>query len=368
MKPFKFTGVDDLKQFLDQTGEYLRNRLPETPFLCQLGAGPIKDRLLDYLVRGGKNIRPAMTCLACGALGGEPETAIDVGIAIEMTHTWTLVHDDIIDRDETRRGGPSIHAKIRSDYKNLEHINPGMTADHLGLSMALLVGDAQHAMAIDILSQAALTQKLPSDLVLYLIAELEGKVLPALLSGEVDDVFQTGIPLHRITQEEIILMLERKTAALLTFAVVAGGLTGLGRPEPFHPNIHALRTYGNSLGIAFQLQDDMLGIISDESTLGKPVGSDFKEGKRTLAIKFAWENASQPQQSRLESLLGKPDLSDLEIDEIRNLVDTLGGLKHTETLALQHVELALNALKIIPDSVYRKQLENIAKYTIERNK
>jgi geranylgeranyl diphosphate synthase, type I len=368
VKPESFPASEDLKLFLDQIGEYMRVRLHKTPFLCQLGAGPIKDRLLDYLVRGGKNIRPAMTCLACGALGGEPEKAIDVGIAIEMTHTWTLVHDDIIDRDETRRGGPSVHARIRNDYKNWGHINPGMTADHLGLSMALLVGDAQHAMAIDILSQAALAQELPANLVVYLIAELEGKVLPALLSGEVDDVFQTGVPLHRITREEILLMLERKTAALLTFAVVSGGLIGLGKTEPFHPSIHALRTYGNGLGIAFQLHDDLLGITGNEPTLGKPVGSDFKEGKRTLAVKFAWDNANHKQQLRLEKLLGKPDLSDKEIDDIRCLLDTLGALKYVEKLAAQHVDLAINALNTIPKTLYRTQLENIAKYTIERNK
>ncbi len=144
----------DLGHFLSKTGGLLRSRLKNTEFLSQLGAGPIKDRLLDYVTRGGKNLRPAMTCLACGALGGEPLDALDIGIAIEMTHTWTLVHDDIIDRDDTRRGGPSIHARIRMDYADYEKNNPVMTAEHLGLSMALLVGDAQHAMAMNILAQA----------------------------------------------------------------------------------------------------------------------------------------------------------------------------------------------------------------------
>ncbi|MCD4654136.1 polyprenyl synthetase family protein, partial [bacterium] len=181
----------------------MRQRLLETVFLSQLGAGPIKDRLLDYLLRGGKNLRPAMTGLACGAVGGNPSDTLDIGMAIEITHTWTLVHDDIIDRDNSRRGGPSVHAKVLEDYPDWELSNPGMTAEHLALSMALLVGDAQHAMAMEIMAKAGLSKNLSAELILFLITELEGKILPALLTGEVDDVFQTGIPLDQITCDEI---------------------------------------------------------------------------------------------------------------------------------------------------------------------
>ncbi|MBN1878797.1 polyprenyl synthetase family protein [bacterium] len=358
----------DLNTYLKNTGERLRYRLQDTAFLCQLGAGPIKDRLLDYVNRGGKNLRPAMTCLACGALGGDPDAALDVGIAIEMTHTWTLVHDDIIDRDDTRRGGPSVHARIRMDHIDWGQNNPGMSTEHLGLSMALLVGDAQHAMAMDILSRTGLDGTLPADIVLFLIAELEGKVLPALLSGEVDDVFQTGIPLQTITRDEILLMLQRKTAALLTFSVIAGGMIGLGRVEPFHPGIHALRTYGNSLGLAFQLRDDILGIIGDVSTIGKPVGSDFKEGKRTLAVKTAWENGSPADRSRIEHILGKSDMSLDEIQEMQTLVKSLGGVAAVEDLAAEHIKVARHALQALPDSAERDLLESIAEFTVSRTR
>ncbi|MGB3976259.1 MAG: polyprenyl synthetase family protein [bacterium] len=357
-----------LNSFLEAVGAQIRFSLLHAPFLQQLGKGLIKDRLLDYVIRGGKNMRPAMTCLACGALGGEPEHAIDVGIAIEMTHTWTLVHDDIIDRDETRRGGPSIHAAIRMEYLDWQDHNPAMTPDHLGLSMALLIGDAQHAMAMDILSYAGRSGRLPPELALYLIGELEGKVLVALLSGEVDDIFQTGIPLNKITREEILLMLERKTGALLTFSVVSGGLVALGTPNPTHPYIQALKTYGNNLGIAFQLKDDILGITGNEQTLGKPIGSDFKEGKRTLAVKTAWENASPNEKKRIETLLGKTDLKEDEALEMRSLVISTGALDQTERLASQHIDLALEALMTLPETHYRNLLADIATFTITRKK
>lgn len=358
----------DLNSFLEAVGTRLRTHLLQAPFLSQLSNGPIKDRLLDYVIRGGKNLRPAMACLACGALGGEPENAIDVGVAIEMTHTWTLVHDDIIDRDETRRGGPSIHAGIRMEYHDWEDNNPAMTADHLGTSLALLIGDAQHAMAMDILSYAGLKGQIPANLALFLIGELEGKVLVALLSGEVDDIFQTGIPLNKITQEEILLMLERKTGALLTFSVVSGGLVALGTPNPTHPHIEALKTYGDNLGIAFQLKDDILGITGDEKILGKPIGSDFKEGKRTLAVKTAWDNGSPNEKSRIEALLGKADLNEDEALEMRSLVISTGALEQTEKLAAQHIDLALEALRSLPETLYRNLLADIAKFTLTRKK
>lgn len=359
---------DTLNAYLQATGERIRERLRSVAFLQQLGAGPIRDRLLDYVMRGGKNLRPALVHIACGAVGGNPDDALDIGIAIEITHTWTLVHDDIIDRDDSRRNGPSVHARIREDYAGWELNNPGMTVDHLGLSMALLVGDAQHAMAMEIMSRAGMSGAIPPDLALYLIAELEGKVLPALLTGEVDDVFQTGIPLETITRREILLMLQRKTAALLTYSVVAGGLIGLGRPEPLHPMIQALRTYSDNLGIAFQLRDDILGIEGDETTLGKPVGSDFREGKRTLAVKIAWDNGSVSEKHVIETLLGKPDLCLDDVIRLKTLVEDLGGIETVSEMASRHIETALDAARSLPASRYRDFLVAIADYTVRRQK
>ncbi|HPQ39040.1 MAG TPA: polyprenyl synthetase family protein [bacterium] len=357
-----------LNEYLRDTGDRIRRRLGILPFLQQLGAGPIQDRLLDYVVRGGKNLRPALTMMACGAVGGNPDDALDIGIAIEITHTWTLVHDDIIDRDDSRRNGPSVHARIREDYADWELNNPGMTVDHLALSMALLVGDAQHAMAMEIMARAGRAGIIPADLVLYLIAELEGAVLPALLTGEVDDVFQTGIPLGKITRDEILLMLQRKTAALLTYSVTAGGMIGLGIADPQHPMIHSLRTYSDNLGIAFQLRDDILGIEGDEIKLGKPVGSDFREGKRTLAVKIAWDNGSGAEKTAIESLLGKPELTMDEVNHLRHLVESLGGIEAVSAMASHRIETALAALEDLPRSRYRDILAAVADYTIRRRK
>ncbi len=193
-------------------------------------------------------------------------------------------------------------------------------------------------------------------------------MLPALFSGEVDDVFQAGIPLKSITCDEILLMLQRKTAALLEFSVVAGGLAGLGKTDPLNPGISALRTYGNSLGIAFQLRDDILGICGDETALGKPVGSDFKEGKRTLAVKIAWENGNAADRIRIERLLGKTDMTSLEVQEMRSLVVSSGGVDAVERLAAEHIVSARRALLSLPDSPSLRLLDSIADFTIKRTK
>ncbi|MBN1297037.1 polyprenyl synthetase family protein [bacterium] len=361
-------SFDRLNAYLIETGELLRDRIPKIPFVQQLGAGPIKERLLDYVMRGGKNLRPALTRMACGAVGGDPDHTLSVGMAIEMTHTWTLVHDDIIDRDDSRRGGLSVHAQIRQDYAQWELTNPGMTVDHLAHSMAILVGDAQHAMAMEILSDSALRGPLLPELALYLISELEGKVLPALLTGEVDDVFLTGCSLESITPDDIMVMLRRKTAALLTFSVVAGGMIGLMRPDPYHPSIQALRTYGDALGVAFQLRDDILGIQGDEGKLGKPVGSDFKEGKRTLAMKMAWDHANASQRLLIDSLLGKKDMSAEDIASLRSLIETLGAVEAVNEQAETLVQSARNALDALPDTPARDLLSDVAEYAVIRQK
>ncbi|MCD4653422.1 polyprenyl synthetase family protein, partial [bacterium] len=263
---------------------------------------------------------------------------------------------------------PSVHAKVLEDYPDWELSNPGMTAEHLGLSKALLVGDAQHAMAMEIMAKAGLSKNLSAELVLFLIIELEGKILPALLTGEVDDVFQTGIPLDQITCDEIILMLQRKTAALLTYSVTAGGLIGIGKPDIQHPFIQSLRVFSDNLGIAFQLRDDILGILGSEEKLGKPIGSDFKEGKRTLAVKIAWKNGSAHEKKIIEKLLGKPDLTNKEIDQLRNLVCDLNGVFSVEKLATEHIQTALSSLEKLPDTKYRSLLRKIAEYTLKRHK
>lgn len=356
----------DFLLFLKDTGRAIKNRLLASTFIKRLPDGPIKDRILDYSRRGGKYIRPGLTCAAAGAVGGRPEDALAVGAAIEMFHTWTLVHDDIIDRDDSRRGGPTIHARIMEDFKYWDPERTAISREHLAHSLALLIGDAQHGLVMDLLIQPALDGTLPADLVLNLILKLEGDVLPALLTGEVSDVLQAGMSLEDITYEEIETMLARKTGALLTFSLVAGGMIGLRTTSTDHPMLKALSLFGEKLGIAFQLRDDLLGIMGDENKLGKPIGSDFREGKRTLAVKYAFDHADKDGKTMLKKLIGKPDLTEKEVRYLKQKLVEWGGISYVETYAEKLISDALKALDTLPDNKYRSILAAVARYTVKR--
>jgi geranylgeranyl diphosphate synthase, type I len=357
-----------LQTFLTDIGERVREELISAPFIQRLPDGLIKDRILDYSLQGGKCLRPALTCAACGAVGSDPWKALPVGVAIEMFHTWTLVHDDIIDRDQFRRGGPTVHHRIYNDYANWSQGKPSIPRDHLAHSLALLTGDAQHGFVMDILTRAGLEKILPPELVLHLIYLLEGQVLPDLLSGEVSDVLQTGLTLESITEQEIERMLQQKTGVLLTFATIAGGLIGLNTVDHNHPFINALNRYGSNLGLAFQLRDDILGIYGDEQKLGKPIGSDFREGKRTLIVKYAYEASDTNTRKYFKSLLGKSDLNQDEISILKKLVTDSGATERVEQKSENLIETSRTALKILPDSKFKQILIDIADYTVYRQK
>ena len=357
---------DVLFDFLEEIGREVKQIFLSSPFIQRLPDGIIKSRILDYSLRGGKNLRPALLCAASCAVGGSIEQSIMVGAAIEMFHTWTLVHDDIIDQDLTRRGGPTIHKRIFDDFKNWT--DSAVTRAHLAHSLALLTGDAQHGFVLELMTRAATTKKLSSDLVLHLISDLEGVVLPELLCGEVSDVLQTAVSLETITQEEIERMSERKTGALLEFSVVAGGMIGINTTDRSHPRLTALSLYGKNLGIAFQLRDDILGILGNEKTLGKPIGSDFREGKRTLPVKFAYSLLNAESKNELSHLIGKADLSDNEVDYLKSLIVKSGAIELVEEKAEKLINDSCEALGLLPQSRYRDILEAIATYTVSRNK
>ncbi|MBN1552779.1 polyprenyl synthetase family protein [bacterium] len=357
-----------LRLFLEKTSKDVKNILLHSDFVKRLPIGVIKERILDYSVRGGKCLRPALVLASTGVVGGTPDDALGIAVAIEMFHTWTLVHDDIIDRDRFRRGGLTIHAQIYDDFSQWNTHDPGIPRDHLAHSLAILVGDAQHGLVMDLMANAGLNGHLDPGLILHLIAGLEGDVLPALLSGEVSDVLQTGIPLESIEFEDIEIMLRRKTGALIAFSALAGGMIGLNCSDRNHPFLQSLDQYGISLGLAFQLRDDILGILGDQTKLGKPIGSDFREGKRTLAIKIAFDRADKPSKLKIKKLLGKSDLTLDEYEQLKQFCIFWGGVDEVESWARKLIDKALQALVTLPDNQYRYLLQAIAEYTVNRQK
>ncbi|NIM07119.1 MAG: hypothetical protein GTN69_04795, partial [Armatimonadetes bacterium] len=252
----------------------------------------MREAVFSYLEAGGKYLRPCLLLWCCRALGGDEEKALPAALAVEVFHTWTLVHDDIIDRDKVRRGRPTVHEKLRREGE--KQFGTGEFAARYGQSMAMLAGDVQHGWAVCLLSEAAAgngTNADRSSLALSLIKELEGETLVRLVEGEALDIQISQHPLSEVSDEEILRVIEGKTASLFSFAARAGVHLARGGYYPDDPLVKGVGEFGYHAGMGFQLQDDILGVVGEEKKLGKSVGADIREGKRTLPLVFSWKQA-----------------------------------------------------------------------------
>jgi len=325
----------------------------------------IRDSVYSYIKQRGKCLRPAVLLFSCGAVGGDEEKVIPAAAAMEVFHTWTMVHDDIMDRDTKRRGGPTVHEEFRRraiselGYDELD-------ARHYGISIAMLAGDMQQGWAVSILSELSSQDGIDPNLVLYLIKDSEMRVQSTLIEGQVLDIQYSKNPIDSLSQDQILGMLWKKTGVLFEFPGKAGAMLGLNTSDPDHWLVQAISSFAGKCGIAYQLQDDILGIVGDEEVLGKPVGSDIREGKRTIILYHAFKNANSEQKSQLIEIFGNEQADSQDIKQAKKLLRDLGGIEYTKELARSYVKDSLVYLHKVPQSKYRDLLSLWAEYMIER--
>jgi geranylgeranyl diphosphate synthase type I len=337
--------------------EYLNRFAPED----------MREAVTCYFASGGKRLRPAVLLFSVGAVGGDESKALCAAAATEIFHTWTLVHDDIIDRDPLRRGAPTVHERFRvKESTRLLYDNDDTEATHYGVSVAVLAGDVQHGWGISLMTELTSRFGLDPMVTLMLINTLDTRVLCTLVDGEMLDVQYSRIPIDKLTAEQIELMLWKKTGALYEFCGEAGAAIGLNYPDLKHPLCVALGKFCSMCGTAFQLQDDILGIIGNEKMLGKPVGSDIREGKRTLIVQHAYQNGSAAERKLMLDTLGNPHAPVDQLLAVKDLFIRLGSIDYTAELARKRVDAALVHLNNVPPSSYRDLLGDWAQLMIER--
>jgi geranylgeranyl diphosphate synthase type I len=325
----------------------------------------LEEGVLGYLRARGKSLRAALVMFCCGAVGGDPERAVPAAAAVEVFHAFSLVHDDIIDNDLLRRGAPTIHELFRD--RAAGEFGVGDTpARHYGVSVGILAGDAQQGWATAMLADLQRHSGVRPDLCLDLIERLSARVLPTLVEGELLDVQYSLQPVGAVSEEQICDMMAKKTGALYEYAAVAGALIGLGSRDGESPPVRALAGYARSLGLAFQIRDDILGVAGDESRLGKPVGSDLREGKRTLLICHALSNTAGSDREFLVRRLGEPDLNGDEMARIGGIIDRAGSVGYAQGIAQRSVDAALAELGALPQTRYRDLLAGLAEYVMRR--
>ena len=357
-------GFAELLAAVARRRQLVLDYLTHERFVTRFRPDHIRDAVYSYIESGGKSLRPAVTLLACGALGGDEARALPVAAAIEVYHTWTLVHDDVIDRDHRRRGVPTVHAEFAQRARD-EFDWSGDAAAHYGTTIALLAGDVQQSWAWSLLFEAHLERGVPAEIVLSLARELAGEVTPLLVEGETLDVQYSSRALE-LGEERVIDMLWKKTGALYEFAGRAGAAVGLNDANRELPVVRAMAEFCSLCGAAFQIQDDILGIVGDERQLGKPVGSDIREGKSTLLTMKALELADETQRAVITATLGNADASECDISEVVSLLRDLGVIQYARNVSRRIVDQALGLLRLLPENEYKRLLESWARYMIGR--
>jgi geranylgeranyl diphosphate synthase type I len=347
--------------------------LASASFLDCVAPALLREAVVAYPERTGKRMRPAMVMLAAAATGGEEaiERARPVAYALELFHTWTLVHDDIIDRDPVRRGKPTVHTLAAAAGARAPLNLSDAEAAHYGASVAILAGDLQHGWCSDTIIGAARSGLLPSDLTLEILHRLNRRVLTLLVAGEMRDVDYGLLPIDAdgdLHEDEVISMLWQKTGALYEFCGETGGLIGLGSGDYNQPQVRALGRFASHLGTAFQLQDDLLGLLGSEKETGKPVGADLREGKRTTLVLRALRTAKPGQIRALCRVLGNKEASAADIAEATAELQSLGCVDHTRRLANDHLHQSLQALSELPPSTWRDSLAQLAEFTVARSR
>ncbi len=327
---------------------------------------------LEYFKRGGKRLRPAILMLSAGALGGKDaeKACIPAACAVELFHTFTLIHDDIIDNDPVRRGGKSVHVLV-SDMLGDRDSNKERR-DEYGRDVAILAGDMLHALSATLMLKTAESTRFSPKTVFKIATLLENECLAAVLDGEALDtraglIHSSSLPFSTGTFEETLEIMEKKTGMLFAFAAKAGAMLGLDTDDETVPEVMALEKFACLCGIAFQLQDDILGIIADEKKLGKPVGSDIREGKHTVILQEAYKNASEEDRGIIECVVNNKNATPQDIERVKDIFKKTGAVDKAKKLASDYISRALKALEILPPSEWCNILKEWALFMSDRS-
>ncbi|MCX6647456.1 MAG: polyprenyl synthetase family protein [bacterium] len=364
--PVDTTAADRnaLSGYLADRREAVVNYIKGFGLTSLVGEPHVRDFLLSYPSRGGKSLRPALIALAAGASSGKEmeDITLPLQAAVELYHNWTLIHDDIIDEDDFRRGKPSLHREIEAAARKA---GGDKDSEKYGRDIAILVGDLMHGF-VNLLCLKLIDNGISPEVVIRILRIMYAELTPALVDGEARDVRFSRENIGDIAEDQVIEMLEGKTAALFEFCGTSGAMAGLNSSDPSDPKVTALAGFSRAAGLAFQIQDDILGLVGDEEKLGKPRGSDLREGKHTLLLLHAFSTGKPGQIRILKPLIGKSDITPDEVDLAENTLREIGTIDHVNKIAMEYIESALPYLDELEESPSRNLLAGLGRFMIER--
>ncbi len=314
-------------------------------------AKPINKALEEYLkirepkklykasahipLAGGKRLRPVMAMITCDMVGGNSEKAIPFAVALETIHNFTLVHDDVMDDDDLRHGVDACHTVY-------------------GLSTAILAGDTLFAYAFEMITDCDVEDSVKADLVknvAYVVRKIaEGQQMDINFEEE-----------ETVDAKEYLEMIRLKTSILFGAAAYGGAKIG-GTTEEEARELEMMAT---NVGLGFQIWDDYLDATASEKVLGKPSGSDIRQGKRTLLVIEALSRASSNDRERLIEILDSKN-TDKEIEEAVKIMEKCGALDECHKQANGYLEGARKTLSKYPESEARQLFEELLEYMVTR--
>jgi len=311
---------DDLQKVEE---EFCQQTVSAVPAITEIG---------QYLQEGGgKRLRPALVLLASKLCGYSGPAVIRLGAVVELIHTATLVHDDIIDGADTRRGRPSTNSRW-------------------GNHMSVLAGDWLYMQAFNV----ALAERQ------FKLLDLLIGLTQVMVEGELLQL--TILRKRNITEDEYFELSYRKTACLFSACLRLGAILGR-QTEGIEMK---LGSYGINLGLAFQLVDDLLDFTSTENKLGKPVGSDLREGKLTLPLIYLLQRCGEDEAAKVACVLDEGGFHSVSFAEVLDLMERHGALRRARDKARELAEQAHSALDAFADSPYKDALRALPEFVLDR--
>ena len=296
------------------------------------------DAASHLIIHGGKRLRPYLVLKSCQMLGGKQSDAISAASAVEMIHNFTLVHDDIMDNDEMRHGVTTTHKKF-------------------DIPLAILAGDVLYSKAYNTISSKS---KLSSNYTTQLVSKLS-KACIEICEGQVNDIKfaeNKKIP----TEKEYIKMIEKKTAVLFEVSCAMGAICAKRKQK----DVKNLSAFGRNLGIAFQITDDLIGIIGDSKITKKPVGNDIREGKKSLPIILAIKKARGQNRTKIMRVFGNSGVSKQQINLAVNVIRSLGVEKEVRDIALKYAQRAEKSISSYTGSA-KNEMAGLLNFVTKRS-
>ena len=330
----------------------------ENRYLNEIGSelAPVAQAMERFLLDSGKRLRPLFAYVGLLGTNTKPTPELVKACAsLELVHVCALMHDDVMDGSDTRRGAPSIHRAF--EKMHIENDLHG-SSEQFGISAAILLGDLALVWSAKMLHQSGLSNE-----VLVRALEMYDEMRVELMAGQYLDVYEQALGSQSVERS---LKVARYKSGKYTIErpLHFGAALGSSNPSAIY---EIYSNYGLPLGEAFQLRDDVLGIFGDPSETGKPAGDDLREGKRTVLLAKTMELASKSDQDLIESCLGDQNLSPEKVEEIRKIIKETGALAKLEELITSLTNqalLALNSTDLNPSAL--EPLQTLANVVTNR--